>query len=239
MASRLWFSCSAGSGILKRYVASRSCLEILDATIPTGSRTSVSLSMGNTPLHTSSALDAVNEGNTNPGQSASNKPSPSSSVWKCFVLPGVAETPVFLAATNALTVDDLPTFGYPTIPTHTRPSLRRSLAPSPAALSASLSITSISSVRVNTSSRARGLRRTAMDSPASEPESDPESDSPPASACNAAAFWTRSSGRSPNAAMYCASSAAFTTFILAASASTSSVAVFADHHRYDISFSSK
>ena len=111
MAFRDWSSCRAGKGSLKWYVASRSRLEILEATIPTGSRTSVSLSMGSTPLHTSSALEAVKDGNTSPGQSARRSPAPSSNVWKCFVLPGVADTPVFFAATSAFTVDDLPTLG--------------------------------------------------------------------------------------------------------------------------------
>jgi hypothetical protein len=81
------------------------------ATMETGCRTSVSRSMGNTPLHTSSARLAVNEGNTRPGQSARSKPSPSSSVWKCFVFPGVALTPVFFFATSAFTVELLPTLG--------------------------------------------------------------------------------------------------------------------------------
>ena len=62
-------------------------------------------------MHTSSALDAVNDGNTRPGQSASISPSPRLSVWKCFVFPGVELTPVFFAATSALTVDDFPTLG--------------------------------------------------------------------------------------------------------------------------------
>ncbi|KAH3667207.1 hypothetical protein OGAPHI_002856 [Ogataea philodendri] len=37
-------------------------------------------------------------------------------VWKCFVFPGVEETDTFLDPTNALMVEDLPTFGYPTSP---------------------------------------------------------------------------------------------------------------------------
>ena len=76
-----------------------------------GARTSVRRSIGITPLHTKSAFDDENDGNTKPGQSAKSKSSPSSSVWKCFVLPGVALTPVFFSATIAFTVLDLPTFG--------------------------------------------------------------------------------------------------------------------------------
>ena len=62
-------------------------------------------------MHTSSARELVKEGKTRPGQSARRSPAPSSSVWKCFVFPGVAETPVFFFATSAFTVEDLPTFG--------------------------------------------------------------------------------------------------------------------------------
>ena len=66
---------------------------------------------GRIPPHTISARDDTTDGKTSPGQSHSMTESDTIIVWKCFVFPGVAETPVFFFATNAFTVEDLPTFG--------------------------------------------------------------------------------------------------------------------------------
>lgn len=55
-----------------------------------------------------------------PGQSQRHSDGDTLSVWKCFVLPGVGATAVFLAPKMALIVEDLPTFGYPTSPTTRR-----------------------------------------------------------------------------------------------------------------------
>ena len=41
--------------------------------------------------------------------------------WKCFVFPGVAETGTFFVCMRALMVELLPTLGYPTWKTQTRP----------------------------------------------------------------------------------------------------------------------
>jgi hypothetical protein len=46
-----------------------------------------------------------------PGQSQRHSVGDTLSVWKCFVLPGVGATAVFLAPKIALMVEDLPTFG--------------------------------------------------------------------------------------------------------------------------------
>ena len=63
------------------------------------------------PAATISDLDWAYLGSTKPGQSHSVSFSVMFSVWKCFVLPGVGATAVFLDPNNALMVDDLPTLG--------------------------------------------------------------------------------------------------------------------------------
>ena len=55
-------------------------------------------------------------GKTSPGQSHRMVSSSRCKVWKCFVFPGWADTPTFLAPKRALMVLDLPTLGYPTNP---------------------------------------------------------------------------------------------------------------------------
>ena len=60
-------------------------------------------------------------GRTSPGQSHRVSSGVTLSVWKCFVLPGVAATAVFLEPNIALIEDDLPTLGKPVRPTTRRP----------------------------------------------------------------------------------------------------------------------
>ena len=99
------------------YVPSRTCCGMRRVTSSTGPVNSRSWSIGRTPLHTSSALVLANCGKTRPGQSHRRTSWLRRIVWKCLVLPGVAETDTFFSPMRALIVDDLPTFGYPTRPT--------------------------------------------------------------------------------------------------------------------------
>ena len=119
------------------YVASR----ILRGTRPhTSSREGIgsrSVFTCRTPAQIISAAEDTKDGKTRPGQSQSCRSSQSISVWKCFVLPGVAPTATrtapcwyLLAPTSTLITLLLPTFGNPTMPmVHGRP-----LAPPSAAL---------------------------------------------------------------------------------------------------------
>ena len=70
-------------------------------------------SAGRMPSHAICAFEPATVGKTSPGQSHQQEGGTSGtrSVWKCFVLPGVAGTDVFFCATNTLTVLDFPTFG--------------------------------------------------------------------------------------------------------------------------------
>ena len=63
------------------------------------------------PAATISDLDAAYLGSTSPGQSHRVSLSVMFRVWKCFVLPGVGATAVFLEPNRALMVDDFPTLG--------------------------------------------------------------------------------------------------------------------------------
>ena len=67
--------------------------------------------MGITPLATILARVSANWGNTSPGQSHTRRSFSMMSVWKCFVLPGVADTTVFFSPSSALMVELLPTLG--------------------------------------------------------------------------------------------------------------------------------
>eukprot|EP00955_Chlamydomonas_euryale_P048169 353889-Chlamydomonas_euryale.AAC.2 len=159
-------SCGAGCGRRSPYVASRFARPTRATTMSTGDRTSVRRSIGMTPAATISAFDAAKRGMTSPGQSHSMSPSPICSVWKCFVLPGVGATDVFLVPNSALIVLLLPTLGKPTSPTTARraapPSepptaFRLSSGPasataSRAAVSSSAASSSPSSTRVRKSS---------------------------------------------------------------------------------------
>ena len=67
--------------------------------------------MGRTPSQTSSAFVEANCGKTRPGQSQRRTSGERRIVWKCLVLPGVAETETFFSPMSALIVEDLPTLG--------------------------------------------------------------------------------------------------------------------------------
>lgn len=92
-------------------------LGILRATRELGAVYSRIWSIGRTPSTVKSAVVAANCGKTRPGQSQRSTSGDRRIVWKCFVLPGVAETDTFFSPTKALMVEDLPTLGYPTRPT--------------------------------------------------------------------------------------------------------------------------
>lgn len=90
---------------------------------------------GSTPLNSRSALVFMNTGKTRPGQSQSSSESDSTTVCRCFVLPGVAPTatrtaPCEVADTPSSTLisEDFPTFGNPIIPTTARRSAKSGLA---------------------------------------------------------------------------------------------------------------
>mmetsp|Transcript_45178 Transcript_45178/g.114373 ORF Transcript_45178/g.114373 Transcript_45178/m.114373 type:complete len:207 (+) Transcript_45178:591-1211(+) len=160
---RVGSSCLAGLGSGMPYTADSWRRPARLAMMVTEGCTSVRRSMGTTPAATISALDAAKRGRTSPGQSHSVILVPSiCSVWKCFVLPGVGATAVFLLPKSALMVEDLPTLGYPISPTI---SLGSSRSPGSAPLSAthssansvkrSMSV-SMSSTAVRASSPAAG-----------------------------------------------------------------------------------
>mmetsp|Transcript_7634 Transcript_7634/g.18446 ORF Transcript_7634/g.18446 Transcript_7634/m.18446 type:complete len:234 (-) Transcript_7634:761-1462(-) len=98
------------------YASSKTHRGMRPATSIIGSMWSLSTLIGRMPPHTISPREATTDGMTNPGQSQSITELDTIIVWKCFVLPGVAVTPTFFAPQSALTVEDLPTLGYPTKP---------------------------------------------------------------------------------------------------------------------------
>lgn len=73
--------------------------------------------MCNTPQVIISAFEFANDGNTKPGQSQRQMSSLRLRVWKCLVLPGLFATPTSFLPHKTLITDDLPTLGYPTVPT--------------------------------------------------------------------------------------------------------------------------
>lgn len=114
------------------YAVSSTRRGILSHTRETGGTWARSWSIGKIPQHTISALDERKEGKTKPGQSHTIKSSLRYNVckiyvqsltishkfiqtdvftWKCFVLPGVAETGTFFLSKRALMVELLPTLG--------------------------------------------------------------------------------------------------------------------------------